>query len=332
MWVLRAEQLRCSYVLEMLDGRRVVQAVNAVDLEIRENEVYGIAGESGCGKSTLMKALYGAIDPPLRLIGGKVRYRVDGEEVDPFALRSKDIQELRWKFISFVPQSSMSVFNPLIKIKRTFRDFSAVHESHGSKAEVLELARKHLVDLGLPEKILGAYPHQLSGGMRQRAVIALASFLSPQVLIADEPVTALDVVVLRGILQLLKEVQEKLKATIVLVTHDMGVQANIADRVGIMYAGRIIEEGTTQDIFNAPLHPYTNYLINSLPKFGDKSMRESAPGAPPSLINLPAGCAFHPRCSHAMEICRQQAPQMLEMATGHRVACWLHQDDNAEHS
>ena len=332
MWVMRAEQLRCSYILEMLGGRRVVQAVNAVDLEIRQNEVYGIAGESGCGKSTLMKALYGAIDPPLRLIGGKVRYRVEGREVDPFTLRPKEIQELRWNFISFVPQSSMSVFNPLIKIRRTFRDFSAAHQARGSKAEVLELARKHLVDLGLPEKILGAYPHQLSGGMRQRAVIALASFLSPQVLIADEPVTALDVVVLRGILQLLKEVQEKLQATIVLVTHDMGVQANIADRIGIMYAGRIIEEGTTEEIFSAPLHPYTNYLVNSLPKFGDKSMRESAPGAPPSLINPPAGCAFHPRCSQAMDICRQQTPRMLELAAGHRVACWLHQDDDAEHS
>ena len=329
---MRAEQLRCSYVLEMIGGRRVVQAVNAVDLEIRQNEVYGIAGESGCGKSTLMKALYGAIDPPLRLIGGNVRYQVDGAVVDPFALRSREIQELRWKFISFVPQSSMSVFNPLIKIKRTFRDFSAAHESQGSKAQVLELARKHLVDLGLPEKILGAYPHQLSGGMRQRAVIALASFLSPRVLIADEPVTALDVVVLRGILQLLKEVQEKLQATIILVTHDMGVHANIADRIAIMYAGRIIEEGTTEEIFSTPLHPYTNYLVNSLPKFGDKSMRESAPGAPPSLINPPAGCAFHPRCSHAMDICRQQTPRMLEMAAGHRVACWLHQDEDAEHS
>lgn len=326
MWVLKAEQLRCSYVLEMIGGKKVVQAVNAVDLEIRENEVYGIAGESGCGKSTLMKALYGAIDPPLRLIGGSVRYQVDGEALDPFALQSKASQDLRWKFISFVPQSSMSVFNPLIKIKRTFRDFSAMHGSHGSKAEVLEIARKHLVDLGLPEKILGAYPHQLSGGMRQRAVIALASFLSPRVLIADEPVTALDVVVLRGILQLLKEVQEKLKATIVLVTHDMSVQANIADRIGIMYAGRIIEESTTDDIFRAPLHPYTNYLVNSLPTFGDKSMRESAPGAPPSLINLPAGCAFHPRCSRAMDICRQQTPQMLKLDAGHRVACWLHQD------
>ena len=331
MWVLRAEQLSCSYVLEMLGGTRVVQAVNAVDLEVRENEIYGIAGESGCGKSTLMKALYGAVDPPLRLVGGSVRYRVDGTEVDPFALKERDRQDLRWKFISFVPQSSMSVFNPLIKIKRTFRDFSAAHESYGNKAQVLDRALKHLADLGLPEKTLGAYPHQLSGGMRQRAVIALASFLSPQVLIADEPVTALDVVVLRGILQLLKEVQEKLKATIVLVTHDMGVQANIADRIGIMYAGRIIEEGATQDIFRAPLHPYTNYLVNSLPTFGDKSMRESAPGAPPSLVNPPTGCAFHPRCSHAMEVCRQQTPRMRELDTGHRVACWLHEESGEQH-
>ena len=278
---MRAEQLRCSYILEMLGGRRVVQAVNAVDLEIRQNEVYGIAGESGCGKSTLMKALYGAIDPPLRLIGGKVRYRVEGREVDPFALRPREIQELRWNFISFVPQSSMSVFNPLIKIRRTFRDFSAAHQSQGSKAQVLELARKHLVDLGLPEKILGAYPHQLSGGMRQRAVIALASFLSPRVLIADEPVTALDVVVLRGILQLLKEVQEKLKATIILVTHDMGVQANIADRVAIMYAGRIIEEGTTEEISALRCIPTPTTWSTPCPSSATRACARAHPGRRP---------------------------------------------------
>ena len=159
--------------------------------------------------------------------------------------------------------------------------------------------------------------------MRQRAIIALASFLSPRVLIADEPITALDVVVQRGVLQLLKEVQEKLEATIILVTHDMGVHANIADRIGIMYAGKIIEEARTENIFEKPLHPYTKYLINSLPKFGDKTMRASAPGAPPSLVDLPGGCAFHPRCSVAMEICRREVPEFQNVGDQHRVACWL---------
>ena len=323
MWVLKVEQLKASYVLDIFGVKKVVQAVNQVDLEVQENEIYGIAGESGCGKTTLLKSLFGDIEPPLRLMGGKVWYRVDGEPLDLFSLRPEERRKLRWRFISFIPQSSMSVLNPVIKIKGSFSDFFKGQGTRKKKGEVLEIARRHLVDLGLPPKILGAYPHQLSGGMRQRAIIALASFLSPRVLIADEPITALDVVVQRGVLQLLKEVQEKLEATIILVTHDMGVHANIADRIGIMYAGKIIEEARTENIFEKPLHPYTKYLINSLPKFGDKAMRESAPGAPPSLVDLPGGCAFHPRCSVAMEICRQEVPEFQNVGDQHRVACWL---------
>jgi peptide/nickel transport system ATP-binding protein len=159
--------------------------------------------------------------------------------------------------------------------------------------------------------------------MRQRVVIALASFLSPRAVITDEPVTALDVVVQRGVLQMLKEVQERQQNALVMVTHDMGVLANIADRVGIMYAGKIIEEAPVGEIFERPRHPYTQYLINSLPRFGDKTLRESAPGAPPSLVDLPGGCAFHPRCKFAMAECRQEAPGMVGVGRGHRVACWL---------
>jgi peptide/nickel transport system ATP-binding protein len=266
-----------------------------------------------------VKTLYGEIQPPHRLLGGKVWYQKDGEKLDLFSLSPQAQRDLRWSFISYVPQSSMSNLNPVIKLKRTFRYFL----ENRAKGDVLETVRDHLEELGLPADVLEAYPHQLSGGMRQRVIIALASFLSPRAVLTDEPVTALDVVVQRGVLQLLKEVQEKLENALVMVTHDMGVLANIADRVGIMYAGKIIEEADVETIFEQPIHPYTRYLIDSLPEFGDKEIRESAPGAPPSLVDLPSGCAFHPRCQYALEKCLQIVPECVQVNAQHRVACWL---------
>ena len=217
----------------------------------------------------------------------------------------------------------MSVLNPVLKVKETYRDFIESHVGGKTREEAYEIAGRQIAELGLPRKILDAYPHQLSGGMRQRVTIALAALLKPRIMICDEPTTALDVVVQRGVVQLLRDIQEYLENTIILVTHDMGVQANIADRVGIMYAGKMVEEATTETIFGNPLHPYTQYLINSLPRFGDKTMRESVPGSPPSLINLPSGCPFHPRCPYVLDICTKQMPSLVGLEPSHKVACWL---------
>ena len=331
--ILRTEQLKAFYLLEMHGTQKIVKAVNDVDLTIYENEIYGIAGESGCGKTTLLKALFNDFVPPLRLISGKIYYRINwDEEVDVSKMSPEETRKLRMEYISYIPQGSMSALNPVLKLKETYEDFISSHLGEQSREETFELARKQILALGLPKNILDLYPHQLSGGMRQRVTIALASLLKPRIMIGDEPTTALDVVVQRGVIQMLRTIQENFKNTIILVTHDMGVHANVADRIGIMYAGKIVEEGTTEQIFGQPLHPYTQFLINSLPKFGEKEVRSSVPGSPPSLADLPTGCPFHPRCPHAMEICTQQMPDFSHPDENHRVACWLHSAAPAQHA
>jgi peptide/nickel transport system ATP-binding protein len=321
--ILKAENLKAFYILDVHGTQKVVRAVDDVNLEIRENEVYGIAGESGCGKTTLLKALYGSFDPPLRLIDGKIYYIVDGEAIDIASLDPRAKRRLRWEYISYVPQGSMSVLNPVARVSDSYKDFIESHGVGKSKDEALELARQHITELGLPKNILESYPHQLSGGMRQRVTIALAALLKPRIMIGDEPTTALDVVVQRGVVQLLKDIQKNFENTIIIVTHDMGVHANIADRIGIMYAGKFVEEADTETIFDDPLHPYTRFLIDSLPRFGDKSTRESAPGSPPDLANLPGGCPFHPRCPYTTDQCIRQMPDLINVNEHHKVACWL---------
>jgi len=326
--ILSTEQLKTFYVLEVRGTKKVVKAVNDVELTIKENEIYGIAGESGCGKSTLLKALAAVIEPPLRLIDGKVFYHVAGEKIDVTSIGAEEMRRLRWAYISYVPQGSMSVLNPVKKLKDTYQDFITSHVTGQSQDAAVKIAKQHIAELGLPPTVMNAYPHQLSGGMRQRVTIALAALLDPKIIIADEPTTALDVVVQRGVVQLLRQIQEKLQNTIVLVTHDMGVHANAADRIGIMYAGKMVEEAPTETIFGEPRHPYTQYLINSLPKFGDKTTRESVPGSPPSLIDLPSGCPFHPRCPFVKEKCKEEMPDYIPVNHNHKVACWLVEEGN----
>jgi peptide/nickel transport system ATP-binding protein len=321
--LIEVKKIKAYYVLEIFGRQRTVRAVDGVSLDVLEGSVHGIAGESGCGKTTLLKVLFAAVEPPLRMVDGKVYYLNGTGTIDLYAIDESERKKLRWSFASYVPQGSMSVLNPVLKIKDTFRDFISSHLKGRSKIEAYEMAKEHLKELGLPFKILDAYPHQLSGGMRQRVTIALATVLKPKVIIADEPTTALDVVTQRGVIQLLKDIQSRQGSALVLVTHDMGVHANISDMLSVMYAGKIIEEGKTEELFEDPRHPYTQYLIKSLPRFGDRSKRESPPGSPPSLFNLPEGCAFHPRCPFKMTRCEKEEPVIFNVGESHKVACWL---------
>ncbi len=316
------KDLRAYYVTNAYGVERTVRAVDGVSLGIRENEVFGIAGESGCGKSTLMKALLGTVTPPLAIVGGSVTYCIDGRMVDVPSLSEHERRGLQWQVVSYIPQGSMHVLNPVRRVRDTFHDFIQAHRRLGTRA-IDGVVRDYLGSLGLPESVLSAFPHQLSGGMRQRVTIALATILSPRLILADEPTTALDVVVQRGVIQLLEEVRERERSTLVIVTHDMGVHANAADRVAVLYAGQIVEEADTRTLFTKPLHPYTQYLIQSLPKLEDRAERVSIPGRPPALDDPPSGCRFHPRCPFAMEVCKTEAPPLAQVGADHRVACFL---------
>lgn len=320
--VISVDHLKAYYITRAYGVERTVRAVEDISLAIRQNEIYGLAGESGCGKSTLLKVLLGQVEPPLTVLDGSVTYHLGDETIDALHIPKSQLSNIRWKEVAYVPQGSMHVLNPVRRIRDSFRDYVMAH-SPRSREETDALVLEYINRLGLPARVLGAYPHQLSGGMRQRVTIALATILRPRLAFADEPTTALDVVVQKGVIQLLREVQAMEKNTMVVVTHDMGVHANLADRIGILYAGTLVEEAPTREIFKAPRHPYTRYLIKSLPALDDKSERVSIPGRPPALDNPPGGCRFHPRCPYVMDICKTTIPRLEAVAPSHRVACFL---------
>lgn len=262
--MIRLSDLVVSYRI----GRRVINAVDGVTLEIPDNCVVGVAGESGCGKSTLMKAIYGDIQPPMYLSSGSIDYGFKGGDGRP--VTSKTIHREWFRSISYIPQSSMNSLNPVIRIRDQFIDFPG---SDPDKKRVLEKARAYIEKLGLPGEAMDSFAHQLSGGMRQRMMIALATFFQPGLIIADEPTTALDVVVQKEILLLLMDLQEEMGNTILIVSHDMGVHYQVTHKMLIMYAGRVVEYGDTDSVFSDPQHPYTKMLIDSLPTIGDDRER-----------------------------------------------------------
>jgi peptide/nickel transport system ATP-binding protein len=304
--------------------RGAVRAVDQVSLDVRENEILGIAGESGCGKSTLLKVMYGYVQRPLRLVSGQLEAEME-EDGQVVTLDVANMRRAWWKLISYIPQGSMSVLNPVLRIESQFADAVSRFHQYRGRSEIRAQVTGYLKELGLPVEVLKAYPHQLSGGMRQRVLVALATFLHPRVILADEPTTALDVVVQRGILQMLTRVQQRMQNTLVMVSHDMGVHYQITHRMAIMYAAKIVELGPTHAVFDRPLHPYTSLLIRSLPRIGDRGQREGIGGAPPSLFNPPPGCRFAPRCPFVMEVCRRTEPPLREVEPDHFAACYLHE-------
>ena len=271
--MLKIDHLSASY--KTIDGN--VHVVKDVNFEINDNEIFGIAGESGCGKSTLLKTLYDIVEFPLEIDSGKVVLSgvKNGKN---FSYESGQIRKSWWNNISYVPQAAQSVLNPIVRLKSQFLDsIPAEDRKNETKQQTLDRVGRYLEELGLSRDVLEAFPFQLSGGMRQRAIIALATFMSPSVVLADEPTTALDVVVQRGILMMLTRLQKQLQNTLVIVSHDMGVHYQITDRMGIMYSGSFVELGKTEDRFNDPIHPYTRSLIGALPRLGRKSQKMGVP-------------------------------------------------------
>lgn len=310
--MIRLENVVATYTTQ----RGQVNAVDGVTLHIPTGITLGIAGESGCGKSTLMKVIYGDMGFPLELSAGAIDYELRNDRGQP--ITSDNIQREWFKRISYIPQSSMSSLNPVVRIRDQFVDFPGTSRN---KRQVLARVREYVQKLGLPAESIDAYPHQLSGGMRQRIMVAMATFFQPEIILADEPTTALDVVVQKQILLLLMELQEEMKNTIIFVSHDMGVHYQITHKMLIMYAAKAVEYAATEDIFAQPLHPYTLMLTSSLPTIGDDRARQGLPGRPPSLWDTPQGCRFAPRCPLATELCQASEPQLVEAKPGHFTAC-----------
>lgn len=317
--MLKIENLSTSY--KTIDGD--VHVLKDINFEIHDNEIFGIAGESGCGKTTLLNTLYDIVEYPLVIDQGRVV--LEGEkDGKKFSYESGQIRKTWWKNISYVPQAAQSVLNPIVRLKTQFIDSIPKEERKKEKPEeILKRVAEYLKKLNLSPDVLESYPFQLSGGMRQRAIIALATFMSPSVVLADEPTTALDVVVQKGILMMLMRLQKQLKNTMIIVSHDMGVHYQITDRMAIMYSGSVAELGKTEDIFNDPLHPYTKMLVDALPRVGEDVQRVGIAGRPPALKNPPPGCRFAPRCPHATDRCRSEVPKFREIRPGRFAACHL---------
>ncbi len=314
-----------------LQGRRsVTQVLSAINLDVLPGEILGVVGESGCGKSTLAAAIMRLLAPPQLLQAGSMSLRLnDGSQHELLELAGKDLRELRWRHLSYIPQGSMNSLNPVLRVERQMTDTLLQHGM--SEREARDRAGAALELVNLAPRLLSSYPHELSGGMRQRVIIAAAVCMRPALIVADELTTALDVVTQRQILQELAAIRDELGVTILLITHDMGVVAQIADRVAVMYAGEIAEIAAVRQIFDSPMHPYSQGLIGSIPRESGQRVA-GLPGEAPSPWNYPSGCRFHPRCPQAFAPCPGQSPALTLLDESRHTACHLYDGERASHA
>jgi peptide/nickel transport system ATP-binding protein len=314
--VLRVMDLQVSYYTEA--GRAL--ALDHVNLELYPEEKLGMVGESGCGKSTMALAMMRMIKPPGRIEGGNVFVG----DTELTALSEKDMRKARLSKISYIPQGAMNSLNPVLRIETQMQDALKEHLPDTSSAEVQDRIYKALESVELKRGVAKMYPHELSGGMKQRVCIAIGILLGPKLIIADEPTSALDVVTQRQVMETLDRVQKQLGAAIILIGHDMGLMAQFVNRVAVMYAGKFAEISTVREMFTDPMHPYAQALIESLPTLDNKGVFKGIAGLAPSLIRRPSGCAFHPRCPYAMDVCKTVVPALEQMPSGRFVACHLY--------
>jgi len=321
--VLSVRDLTVEYRTEAGAAR----AVRNVDLDIFPGEAVGLIGESGSGKSTLGLALLRLLVRTAHVSHGTAQFRQhNGEIVDLLAMSNAAMRRFRWAEMAMVFQSALNALNPVLRVQDHFRDTARAHgkrDDRGTRERAAELLRMVQLD---PERVLPAFPYELSGGMRQRVSIALSLLLSPQMVILDEPTTALDIITQRAIIDVVRDLRERLGFTMLFISHDLSLASELADRVATMYAGKIVEIGPVRQVFHDPKHPYTIGLMNAVPPIAGTAFVEltTIPGSPPSLTSVPPGCAFHPRCPYATEVCRTDIPPLIVVGPKHAAACWHH--------
>jgi len=298
-----------------------VRAVDDVSFKVYQGEILGLVGESGCGKTTTAMAILRMVQPPGQIVGGQILL----DDTDLAPMSERELRDVRWNALSLIPQGAMNSLNPIMRIKNQIGEAIEAHEGKQPKAKLKERIFNLFTLVGLPSRIYDMYPHELSGGMKQRVCIAMAIVLHPSLIIADEPTSALDVVVQRVVGQTLLDVKQRLGVSMILIGHDMGLQAQLVDRLAVMYAGHMVEVAPVANVFAEPMHPYTQLLIDSIPSIKQRKPLKLTEGLTHDLRNPPPGCIFQGRCPKVMEVCRSVKPLLTEYKLDHQVACHLYE-------